>query len=173
MLAAESPASFIAWVVFHGLRTATRPVTPCSIVSVKAPARRAMTEYGKLAGKPESKWLFPSFGEQGHLTRQHFARELKELEIALADPDRADEMDKLVERFGVHEIFLTHHHPDHRERANRIAQRFDVPMGMSGDTRARTIALPCTGSAAVAIFMRWRDSWRVCQAISPASCRMK
>ena len=27
----------------------------------------------------ESKWLFPSFGESGHLTRQHFARELKEL----------------------------------------------------------------------------------------------
>jgi integrase/recombinase XerD len=29
-------------------------------------------------GKP-SKWLFPSFGESGHLTRQHFARELKQL----------------------------------------------------------------------------------------------
>ncbi|ABD86105.1 site-specific tyrosine recombinase XerD [Rhodopseudomonas palustris] len=26
-----------------------------------------------------SKWLFPSFGESGHLTRQHFARELKDL----------------------------------------------------------------------------------------------
>ena len=26
-----------------------------------------------------SKWLFPSFGESGHLTRQHFARELKAL----------------------------------------------------------------------------------------------
>jgi integrase/recombinase XerD len=26
-----------------------------------------------------SKWLFPSFGESGHLTRQHFARDLKEL----------------------------------------------------------------------------------------------
>ncbi len=26
-----------------------------------------------------SKWLFPSFGESGHLSRQHFARELKEL----------------------------------------------------------------------------------------------
>src|ERR1039458_9250116 len=29
-----------------------------------------------------SKWLFPSFGESGHLTRQHFARELKELAAA-------------------------------------------------------------------------------------------
>ncbi len=29
-----------------------------------------------------SKWLFPSFGESGHLTRQHFARELKTLAVA-------------------------------------------------------------------------------------------
>lgn len=29
-----------------------------------------------------SKWLFPSFGESGHLTRQHFARDLKELAVA-------------------------------------------------------------------------------------------
>ena len=29
-----------------------------------------------------SKWLFPSFGESGHLTRQHFARELKALAAA-------------------------------------------------------------------------------------------
>jgi len=28
---------------------------------------------------PTSKWLFPSFGDSGHLTRQHFARELKAL----------------------------------------------------------------------------------------------
>ncbi len=31
---------------------------------------------------PASKWLFPSFGESGHLTRQHFARDLKELAAA-------------------------------------------------------------------------------------------
>jgi integrase/recombinase XerD len=30
----------------------------------------------------QSKWLFPSFGESGHLTRQHFARELKALAAA-------------------------------------------------------------------------------------------
>jgi integrase/recombinase XerD len=30
------------------------------------------------AAKP-SKWLFPSFGESGHLSRQHFARDLKSL----------------------------------------------------------------------------------------------
>ncbi len=41
-----------------------------------------MDEYLKLrdeAREAQSKWLFPSFGEQGHLTRQHFARELKAL----------------------------------------------------------------------------------------------
>ena len=30
----------------------------------------------------QSKWLFPSFGESGHLTRQHFARDLKALAAA-------------------------------------------------------------------------------------------
>jgi integrase/recombinase XerD len=34
------------------------------------------------AAKARSKWLFPSFGESGHLTRQHFARDLKELAAA-------------------------------------------------------------------------------------------
>jgi integrase/recombinase XerD len=29
-----------------------------------------------------SKWLFPSSGESGHLTRQHFARDLKELAVS-------------------------------------------------------------------------------------------
>ncbi len=31
------------------------------------------------ATQAKSKWLFPSFGDSGHLTRQHFARELKTL----------------------------------------------------------------------------------------------
>jgi integrase/recombinase XerD len=37
------------------------------------------TEAGQEAKAVKEKWLFPSFGEQGHLTRQHFARELKTL----------------------------------------------------------------------------------------------
>jgi len=52
------------------------------LVPLNQAAKRAMTEYLALraAAKAEtSKWLFPSFGEQGHLTRQHFARELKVL----------------------------------------------------------------------------------------------
>ncbi len=64
----------------------------------------------------------------------------------LVDPSPADdaEMEKLcalVQRYGIHEIFLTHHHPDHRERANEIARHFEVPMGMSEDTRLRIVGL--------------------------------
>ncbi len=46
-------------------------------------AKRAMSDYLELRaqskGEAASKWLFPSFGESGHITRQHFARELKAL----------------------------------------------------------------------------------------------
>jgi integrase/recombinase XerD len=61
------------------------------LVPLNQASRQAMTDYlaasealtpdrkNKAAG---SKWLFPSFGESGHLTRQHFARDLKELAAA-------------------------------------------------------------------------------------------
>jgi integrase/recombinase XerD len=53
------------------------------LVPLNKPAKLAMSEYLGLradAGRnAQSKWLFPSFGEQGHLTRQYFARELKML----------------------------------------------------------------------------------------------
>jgi integrase/recombinase XerD len=55
------------------------------LVPLNNAAKRAMTEFLALVaqargpGDGGSKWLFPSFGEAGHLTRQHFARELKAL----------------------------------------------------------------------------------------------
>jgi integrase/recombinase XerD len=53
------------------------------LVPLNSQAKRAMTEYLELRASTDndaqSKWLFPSFGEQGHLTRQHIARELKSL----------------------------------------------------------------------------------------------
>jgi integrase/recombinase XerD len=62
------------------------------LVPLNQAAKRAMAEYLTLredAGAAQSKWLFPSFGEQGHLTRQHFARELKGLGQASGiTPDR-------------------------------------------------------------------------------------
>jgi integrase/recombinase XerD len=56
------------------------------LVPLNEAAKAAMREYLALlseAGRGQkSKWLFPSFGESGHLTRQHFARDLKTLAAA-------------------------------------------------------------------------------------------
>jgi integrase/recombinase XerD len=63
------------------------------LVPLNDAAKRAMREYLALRTEAESsktnkakkgaikpsRWLFPSFGESGHLTRQHFARDLKAL----------------------------------------------------------------------------------------------
>lgn len=58
------------------------------LVPLNESSKQAMADYlaaldatQKEARKPStaSKWLFPSSGESGHLTRQHFARDLKEL----------------------------------------------------------------------------------------------
>ena len=58
------------------------------LVPLNDTSRRAMADYlaamealkaPKQKNASNSKWLFPSFGESGHLTRQHFARDLKEL----------------------------------------------------------------------------------------------
>ncbi len=58
------------------------------LVPLNEASRQAMADYlaaiealksEKKKTAATSKWLFPSFGESGHLTRQHFARDLKEL----------------------------------------------------------------------------------------------
>jgi len=56
------------------------------LVPLNEAAKAAMRDYlallAELGRDRKSKWLFPSFGESGHLTRQHFARELKALAAA-------------------------------------------------------------------------------------------
>ncbi len=71
------------------------------LVPLNNAAKRAMAEYlaliaeargadaanphptlPRMRGREGSGWLFPSFGDSGHLTRQHFARELKALAAA-------------------------------------------------------------------------------------------
>jgi integrase/recombinase XerD len=60
------------------------------LVPLNEASRQAMTDYlaamealkPAKKGAASPKWLFPSFGESGHLTRQHFARDLKELAAA-------------------------------------------------------------------------------------------
>jgi integrase/recombinase XerD len=56
------------------------------LVPLNDAAKRATAYYLALLAEAqpgaESKWLFPSFGESGHLTRQHLGRELKALAAA-------------------------------------------------------------------------------------------
>jgi integrase/recombinase XerD len=56
------------------------------IVPLNNAAKNAMAAYLALLEQSNraaaSKWLFPSFGESGHITRQHLARELKVLAAA-------------------------------------------------------------------------------------------
>ncbi|WFU81799.1 site-specific tyrosine recombinase XerD [Bradyrhizobium sp. CIAT3101] len=64
------------------------------LVPLNEASRQAMADYlsateaakenkkGEKGSVVTAKWLFPSFGESGHLTRQHFARDLKELAVA-------------------------------------------------------------------------------------------
>jgi integrase/recombinase XerD len=66
------------------------------MVPLNEAAKEAMRDYlallakaspqlaGAQTAKPQAKtkWLFPSFGESGHLSRQHFARDLKALAAA-------------------------------------------------------------------------------------------
>jgi len=61
------------------------------LVPLNESARIAMREYlalrqeatkGSKGTAKTAKWLFPSFGASGHLTRQHFARDLKALATA-------------------------------------------------------------------------------------------
>jgi integrase/recombinase XerD len=56
------------------------------LVPLNEAAKAAMREYvsqlGEARDPAPTKWLFPSFGEGGHLTRQHAARELKSLAAA-------------------------------------------------------------------------------------------
>jgi integrase/recombinase XerD len=53
------------------------------MVPLSDTCKRAMAAYLELRRRAgptaESAWLFPSFGDSGHLTRQHFARDLKSL----------------------------------------------------------------------------------------------
>jgi integrase/recombinase XerD len=55
------------------------------LVPLGRAARNAMRSYLKLLSEVKSggtRWLFPSFGASGHVTRQHVARELKALAAA-------------------------------------------------------------------------------------------
>jgi len=79
-------------------------------VPLNQSAKQAMADYlaavddakGDAGAKTTSKWLFPSFGESGHLTRQHFARDLKELAGAAGIPPRLISPHVLRHAFASH-----------------------------------------------------------------------
>ena len=81
------------------------------LVPLNEPSRRAMSDYlaaveaqrqQRAKNAAAGKWLFPSFGESGHLTRQHFARELKELAAAAGIPPRLVSPHVLRHAFASH-----------------------------------------------------------------------
>jgi integrase/recombinase XerD len=80
------------------------------LVPLNDASRRAMADYlaameGRKSSKmaaADSKWLFPSFGESGHLTRQHFARDLKELAASAGLPPRLVSPHVLRHAFASH-----------------------------------------------------------------------
>ncbi|MFN0194877.1 MAG: site-specific tyrosine recombinase XerD [Aestuariivirga sp.] len=71
--AATADPQFIT-VTGKGGRERLVPVSAAARESVKT-YLDALREFEKIRGK----WLFPSFGGSGHLTRQHFATDLKDL----------------------------------------------------------------------------------------------
>ncbi len=83
------------------------------LVPLNDAAKTAMADYlaalgtaapkGNSKGKASaSKWLFPSSGESGHLTRQHFARDLKDLAVATGLPARLVSPHVLRHAFASH-----------------------------------------------------------------------
>ncbi len=76
------------------------------MVPLNEAAKTAMHDYLGLlaaAGRDrKSKWLYPSFGESGHLTRQHFARDLKALAATAGLPPDAVSPHVLRHAFASH-----------------------------------------------------------------------
>lgn len=58
---------------------------------------------------------------------------------APASDDELARLQQVASTLGVDRILLTHHHIDHRERAERLAMGLGVPLAMSGDTAERIL----------------------------------
>jgi len=80
------------------------------LVPLNGAAKSAMRDYRAALAQwnrdrslgSESKWLFPSFGADGHLTRQHAGRELKELAVAAGLPPQQVSPHVLRHAFASH-----------------------------------------------------------------------
>jgi integrase/recombinase XerD len=75
------------------------------LVPLSQIARRTMQQYLSLREEvdaAESRWLFPSFGDSGHVTRQHVARELKMLAASVGIEPRKMSPHVLRHAFASH-----------------------------------------------------------------------
>jgi integrase/recombinase XerD len=75
------------------------------MVPLNDAAREAMAQYRALLKDTKHRdtaWLFPSFGQDGHLTRQHFARDLKALAIGCGLRSKAVSPHVLRHAFASH-----------------------------------------------------------------------
>ncbi|KIZ48081.1 MULTISPECIES: site-specific tyrosine recombinase XerD [Rhodopseudomonas] len=81
------------------------------LVPLNETSKQAMASYlaatemlrkEKKSNASAGKWLFPSSGESGHLTRQHFARDLKELAFTAGLPPRLVSPHVLRHAFASH-----------------------------------------------------------------------
>lgn len=53
------------------------------------------------------------------------------------DDEEYEKFKNTVAIWGAHKIFITHHHPDHYERANKYAREMKLPVLISRDTHMR------------------------------------
>jgi integrase/recombinase XerD len=82
---AARPGLDVISVVGKGSKERLVPLTPAA----KAAMARFLALLAEAGRDGASPWLFPSFGASGHLSRQHFARDLKSAaRIAGIAPDR-------------------------------------------------------------------------------------
>jgi integrase/recombinase XerD len=76
------------------------------LVPLNESAKNAMRDYLKLLAargrEQKTKWLFPSFGRSGHITRQHFARDLKAIAARAGLPAREMSPHALRHAFATH-----------------------------------------------------------------------
>ena len=81
------------------------------LVPINQSSKEAMTAYlaaldsrrnDSAKNAAATKWLFPSSGDSGHLTRQHFARDLKNLAFAAGIPPRLVSPHVLRHAFASH-----------------------------------------------------------------------